>query len=129
MTVAKSDEGQLKAPSPAVSNPAVRRKIIRKPGDAPSASAVRLDDLYRLAMPKLFATAEREGIAEHNGMNRAQLIVGIVPSKSNAARSCTAPALSKCCLTATASCAARLTITWHHQKTFTFHPAKSDVWG
>ena len=29
-------------------------------------------------MPKLFALAEREGIAEHTGMNRAQLIVGIV---------------------------------------------------
>jgi len=29
-------------------------------------------------MPKLFHLAEREGIAEHTGMNRAQLIVGIV---------------------------------------------------
>ena len=38
----------------------------------------RLDDLYRLPMPKLFALAEREGIAEHTGMSRAQLIVGIV---------------------------------------------------
>ena len=38
----------------------------------------RLDDLYRLPMPKLFAQAEKEGIAEHTGMNRAQLIVGIV---------------------------------------------------
>ena len=54
----------------------VRKKIIRKPGD--SSSPARLDDLYRLAMPKLFGLAEREGIAEHNGMNRAQLIVGIV---------------------------------------------------
>ena len=40
--------------------------------------ALRLDDLYRLPMPKLFALAEREGIAEHTGMTRAQLIVGIV---------------------------------------------------
>src|SRR5438874_681614 len=38
----------------------------------------RLDDLYRLPMPKLFALAEREGIAEHTGMNRAQLIVAVV---------------------------------------------------
>jgi transcription termination factor Rho len=38
----------------------------------------RLDDLYRLPMPKLFALAEREGIAEHTGMNRGQLIVAIV---------------------------------------------------
>lgn len=80
MTVAKSDEGATKAPS-ATSNSAAaaalaRKKIIRKPGD--SASPARLDDLYRLAMPKLFALAEKEGIAEHNGMNRAQLIVGIV---------------------------------------------------
>jgi transcription termination factor Rho len=77
MTVAKSDEGQQKAPSPAAAaGAAVRKKIIRKPGDSPSPA--RLDDLYRLAMPKLFTLAEREGIAEHNGMNRAQLIVGIV---------------------------------------------------
>jgi transcription termination factor Rho len=41
-------------------------------------AAVKLDDLYRLAMPKLFNLAEREGIVEHTGMNRAQLIVGIV---------------------------------------------------
>ena len=40
--------------------------------------AVKLDDLYRLPMPKLFNLAEREGITEHTGMNRAQLIVGIV---------------------------------------------------
>jgi transcription termination factor Rho len=40
--------------------------------------AVRLDDLYRLAMPKLFKLAEQEGIVEHTGMNRAQLIVAIV---------------------------------------------------
>jgi transcription termination factor Rho len=51
----------------------------RKPPDgAPVGPGSRLDDLYRLAMPKLFALAEREGIAEHTGMNRAQLIVGIV---------------------------------------------------
>ncbi|WP_084759792.1 transcription termination factor Rho, partial [Zavarzinella formosa] len=40
--------------------------------------ASRLDDLYRLTMPKLFLLAESEGIAEHTGMTRAQLIVGIV---------------------------------------------------
>src|SRR5262245_15791436 len=31
-----------------------------------------------MPMPKLFAQAEREGIADHTGMSRAQLIVGIV---------------------------------------------------
>jgi transcription termination factor Rho len=80
MSVAKSDEGPQKAPSSASTAtagvPPVRKRVIRKPGDSPSPS--RLDDLYRLAMPKLFTLAEREGIAEHNGMTRAQLIVGIV---------------------------------------------------
>ncbi len=54
------------------------------PAPAPSgltpaqAAATRLDDLYRLAMPKLFAFAEKEGIMEHTGMNRSQLIMGVV---------------------------------------------------
>ncbi|MEZ6141236.1 MAG: transcription termination factor Rho [Zavarzinella sp.] len=39
---------------------------------------MKLDDLYRLPMQKLFAQAEAEGIGEHSGMNRAQLIVAIV---------------------------------------------------
>jgi transcription termination factor Rho len=43
-----------------------------------SPAGMRLDDLYRLPMPKLFALAEREGITEHTGMTRVQLIVGIV---------------------------------------------------
>jgi transcription termination factor Rho len=34
--------------------------------------------MYRLAMPKLFALAEREGVAEHTGMNRGQLIAAMV---------------------------------------------------
>src|SRR5581483_8303613 len=53
------------APAPSNSNPSGR------PG-------LRLDDLYRLPMPKLFALTEREGIAEHTGMTRAQLIVAVV---------------------------------------------------
>ena len=73
MSVARSDEG-------------ARRRQMRKPPDAPVISTpstatgpgARLDDLYRLPMPKLFALAEREGIAEHTGMTRGQLIVGIV---------------------------------------------------
>src|SRR5580692_6773594 len=79
MTVAKSDEGPQKAPSPtsaATAGGTIRKRVIRRPGE--STSPLRLDDLYRLAMPKLFSLAEREGIAEHNGMTRAQLIVGIV---------------------------------------------------
>ncbi|MCX7702454.1 MAG: transcription termination factor Rho [Gemmataceae bacterium] len=52
-----------------------KKRPARKEGLPP---AVRLDDLYRLPMPKLFQLAEREGITEHSGMNRAQLIVGIV---------------------------------------------------
>ena len=57
-----------------------RKRATRKPAEgAPNLSGgPRLDDLYRLPMPKLFALAEKEGIAEHTGMNRAQLIVAIV---------------------------------------------------
>ncbi len=82
MAVARSDDG---------SSPATRKRPMRKPTDAPPGAApvsapptsgtpalLRLDDLYRLPMPKLFALAEREGIAEHTGMSRAQLIVGVV---------------------------------------------------
>src|SRR5438270_574068 len=95
---AKCDEGSSKA----TRNP---KRLPRKPGEpmhaphqhpqphpggpppvavAPPPSGVnrpagsRLDDLYRLPMPKLFALAEREGVAEHTGMNRGQLIVAIV---------------------------------------------------
>jgi transcription termination factor Rho len=52
-----------------------KKKAARKDGGS---QPVRLDDLYRLPMPKLFQLAEREGITDHSGMNRAQLIVGIV---------------------------------------------------
>jgi transcription termination factor Rho len=88
MAVARGDDG---------SGNLTRRRVTRKPTDTPvpappapnpttSASpaparvnaALRLDDLYRLPMPKLFALAEREGIAEHTGMNRGQLIVAVV---------------------------------------------------
>jgi len=39
---------------------------------------LRVNDLYHMPMGDLFALAEREGIREHTGMSRAQLIVGIV---------------------------------------------------
>ena len=38
---------------------------------------IKLEDLYRLPMPELFNLAEQEGMNEHAGMNRGQLIVGI----------------------------------------------------
>src|SRR5262245_54413340 len=90
MAVARSDDG---------SSNVTRKRLTRKPTEpptpaAPAATAVaaappapaegrlpsaaRLDDLYRLPMPKLFALAEREGLTEHVGMNRAQIIVAIV---------------------------------------------------
>ena len=71
MTVARSDDG---------SSPVTRKRTTRKTAEsaAPHPSPARLDDLYRLPMPKLFAYAEREGINEHTGMNRGQLIMGIV---------------------------------------------------
>jgi hypothetical protein len=85
MAVARSDEGPGNL---------TRKRLPRKVGDvglapppvhqpAPSlgqrvSSNLRLDDLYRLPMPRLFALAEREGVAEHTGMNRGQLIVAVV---------------------------------------------------
>ncbi len=101
MAVARSDDG-----SSNVAGNLTRRRLMRKPlevgpggGSAPPSipspatppptgptsgggssppPGTRLDDLYRLPMPKLFAYAEREGINEHTGMNRGQLIMGIV---------------------------------------------------
>src|SRR5438552_1226802 len=82
MAVARSDDG---------SSNVTRKRSLRKaaesqtapaavsaPAPGGSAGPLRLDDLYRLPMPKLFAQAEKEGIAEHNGMTRAQLIVAMV---------------------------------------------------
>jgi transcription termination factor Rho len=51
---------------------------VAAPPVAPTGVSTRLDDLYRLPMPKLFALAEREGIAEHTGMTRGQLIMAVV---------------------------------------------------
>src|SRR3954469_1382815 len=48
------------------------------PRPLPASGGLRLDDLYRLPMPRLFALAEREGITEHAGMTRVQLIISIV---------------------------------------------------
>src|SRR5436190_5629845 len=64
-----------------------RKRPPRKPPDvatgpppprSENASVLKLDDLYRLPMPKLFTFAEREGVAEHTGMNRGQLIAAVV---------------------------------------------------
>src|SRR5262245_2920721 len=66
-------------PAPPQQQAPVRRPPAGPPGEGPPLGpGSRLDDLYRLPMPKLFALAEREGIADHTGMSRAQLIVGIV---------------------------------------------------
>src|SRR5579859_7473838 len=83
MAVARSDDGS------GVTRRRTTRKMMEAPPSAGTPPApptstrtppvgLRLDDLYRLAMPKLFALAEHEGIAEHTGMNRAQLIVAVV---------------------------------------------------
>src|SRR5262245_52767960 len=65
-------------PAPPPGAPIRRAPAPPPPEGTPVGPGSRLDDLYRLPMPKLFALAEKEGIAEHTGMNRAQLIVGIV---------------------------------------------------
>jgi transcription termination factor Rho len=81
MAVARSDDGSSERQA-AMSAPATRKKLPRKVAEPAAASApsggTRLDDLYRLPMPKLFALAEREGITEHTGMTRAQLIIAVV---------------------------------------------------
>src|SRR5262249_59001852 len=67
--------------APAAGRPpplAVAAPPMHRPAPPAGGSGCRLDDLYRLTMPKLFQVAEREGVAEHTGMNRAQLIVAIV---------------------------------------------------
>lgn len=73
MAVARSDEG---------SGNLTRKRPMRKPVDPATAASLpavsRLDDLYRLPMPKLFTVAEREGMVEHTGMSRGQLIMSVV---------------------------------------------------
>src|SRR5579885_253735 len=73
MAVARSDDG---------SSNVTRKRPARKPAEGaptiPASGQIRLDDLYRMPMPKLFALAEREGITEHTGMTRGQLIAAVV---------------------------------------------------
>ena len=54
------------------------RRRRRGPREPRRERAARLDDLYRLPMPKLFTLAESEGVAEHSGMTHVQLIVSVV---------------------------------------------------
>jgi transcription termination factor Rho len=68
-----ADDVPVRTPTPSANPPA---PVIASPPS--TATSTRLDDLYRLPMPKLFAYAEREGIAEHTGMNRGQLIMAVV---------------------------------------------------
>jgi transcription termination factor Rho len=88
-TAASDDAAATTAPPPpaadqggeAAGDGAARKRAAparTRPDGTALPPAVRLDDLYRLAMPKLFKLAEQEGIVEHTGMNRAQLIVAIV---------------------------------------------------
>jgi transcription termination factor Rho len=90
--MARRRSGVLRRPAPAAGNSAANA-VVEAPTSPPAAppnptpviasppstaTSTRLDDLYRLPMPKLFAYAEREGIAEHTGMNRGQLIMAVV---------------------------------------------------
>src|SRR5438270_3322197 len=89
--MARRRSGVLRKPAPVAGNAA--NAVTDAPAHTPAvppnptpviasppstATSTRLDDLYRLPMPKLFAYAEREGIAEHTGMNRGQLIMAVV---------------------------------------------------
>src|SRR5262245_35627933 len=74
MSVARSDEGSTPGPAQVA-----RKRPPRKPVEAGTLpTTTRLDDLYRLPMPKLFAVGEREGITEHVGMSRGQMIMAVV---------------------------------------------------
>src|SRR5262245_27584259 len=74
MSVARSDEGSTPGPAQVA-----RKRPPRKPVEAGTLpTTTRLDDLYRLPMPKLFALGEREGITEHVGMSRGQMIMAVV---------------------------------------------------
>src|ERR1043165_5000532 len=73
---AAAESGPLSAPVlPSAPQPQPHTNSSLTPAQA---AATRLDDLYRLPMPKLFAFGEKEGIYEHTGMNRGQLIMGVV---------------------------------------------------
>ena len=49
-------------------------------GEAPRVvvPVAKLDELYRMPVPKLFEILEKEGIQEHSGLNRVQLIIQVV---------------------------------------------------
>jgi transcription termination factor Rho len=72
------------APTPAPAPPAPERVERQeraereRPEPIVPPGGLRVNDLYHMPMGDLFALAEREGIREHTGMSRAQLIVGIV---------------------------------------------------
>ena len=89
MSVARSDDGAGNTTRKRSLRKAAAGGIVSTPDQAPATatatappatrpSGMRLDDLYRLPMPRLFSLAEREGITEHAGMTRVQLIVSIV---------------------------------------------------
>jgi transcription termination factor Rho len=78
MSVARSDDGAGNVTRRRTGRKAPAVETAAAPLPSPGTGGIRLDDLYRLPMPKLFALAEREGIAEHIGMNRGQLIVAMV---------------------------------------------------
>ena len=74
----RPDQREHRPDSRSASDPRSDRGGGDRGGVRGTGPAAKLDDLYRMPMPKLFALAESEGIREHTGMNRAQLIVGIV---------------------------------------------------
>ena len=70
--------GPAPAPAPTAAPPPAANHNPPPPAPSSAPPGTRLEDLYRLPMPKLFSYAEREGMSEHTGMNRGQLIMGIV---------------------------------------------------
>ncbi len=66
------------APAAAPPTPPTRLESVERTVTGRGGPPCRLDDLYRMPMPQLFKYAEQEGIQDHTGMNRVQLIVAIV---------------------------------------------------
>ncbi|MEY4394040.1 MAG: hypothetical protein RL595_1289 [Planctomycetota bacterium] len=95
MPVARGDEGmghvsrkRIVRKGPEQQTPSSTPNLTTSPSTQSQAQSAprtdkgtRLDDLYRLTMAQLFALAEKEGISEHTGMTRVQLIVQIVRRK------------------------------------------------
>ena len=131
MSVAREDGGNIARRRPVREPPEPINRVPRRhppPSATGSSGTLRLDDLYRLPMPKLFALAEREGIGEHTGMNRGQLIVGIVRRQIERGEVVRGSGTLEVLPDGYGFLRRPRTITSPRRKTFTSRPARSAGW-